>query len=453
MRDLFFLPTDERERAWIALQDALARYARSVDTERISPDPGFAPTFGSLEHPRSAASVVDELSEGLARGQTHVSARRYFGLFNPAPTLPSVLADSLVAAHNPQLATLASAPYAAAVESFTLGEVARELRYPMADGHFTSGGAEANATAVLAALTHVFPHLPSIGLRALEQDPVIYVSAEAHHSIHKAARIVGLGDSAVRVVPMDVEQRLRVDRLHDLVQEDVRNGKKPCLFVVTLGTTSAGAMESILPMQKLALTHGAWLHVDAAFGGMLAFAEPDHAALAHLSSADSLTFDAHKALHVPMGAGMLLTRHAQTLRDTFHLNSGYMPHVATRDAFARSMQWSRRFIGAKVYASIASAGWSGIRTAARTMLALGEHLKTGLRERGFRLFGETPLPVAAFQDLASGRSPVDLCALAEEKAGAWISVARLSSGNKVARACVCHARTDLSDIDALLAAF
>lgn len=454
MTDLFFLPAPARREAFQALENALERYGRSVDSAPIAPvsaQPAVTHREALVrEEPTSPAAVLEELAEGLTVGQTHVSARRYFGLFNPATSLTAALADALVGGFNPQLATVASAPFAAEVEARTIADIARELGYPHEDGHFTSGGAEANATAVLAALTHVFPNLPSVGLRGLDADPTIYVSAEAHHSIHKAARMAGLGDAAVRVVPMDVEQRLRVDRLHDLVHDDLRNKKQPVLFVVTLGTTSAGTMEPIAPMLKLARTQGAWLHVDAAFGGLLAFADPKHPALERLGEADSLTFDAHKTLHVPMGAGAFMTRHAEALRNAFHLNSGYMPHVATHDAFARSMQWSRRFIGAKVHAAIAGFGWREIRRMARHMLELGTLLKTQLSERGFRLFGSTPLPIAAFQDEARGRSPIELCGLASERANAWLSVARLSSGNKVARACVCHARTEASDVEALV---
>lgn len=453
MGDLFFPLDDERDRAWKALETGLDVYARSVDSLQISPLTRASGQFGSLEEPRPTESVLEELAEGLRAGQVHVSARRYFGLFNPAPALAAVLADALVSGHNPQLATVASAPYAAAVEAFTLAEIARALGYPSVDAHFTGGGAEANATAVLAALTHVFPELPAAGLRGLPKAPVIYVSAEAHHSIHKAARSAGLGERSVRMVPMDVDLRLRVDKLHDLVHEDLKQGYQPALFVVTLGTTSTGTMEPISPMQKLAKSLGAWLHVDAAFGGMLAFAAPGHGALEGLPLADSVTFDAHKTLHVPIGAGIFFTRHADVLRNAFHLNSGYMPHVATSDAFARTLQWSRRFIGAKVYAAIATLGWKNVRRMASEMLLRGEELKLGLRSRKFRLYGETPLPIAAFQDEKGGRSPAELCALAEKRAGAWISVARLSSGNKVARACVCHARTETSDVEALLQAF
>jgi aromatic-L-amino-acid decarboxylase len=284
---------------------------------------------------------------------------------------------------------------------------------------------------------------------------VFYVSSEAHHSFLKAARLCGLGTSAVREVPVDDALRLRVDALADLVRRDRAAGHLPFLVVATLGTTAAGAIDPIAELADLAGREGLWLHADAAWGGAAALVPELRPLLAGVERADSITVDAHKWFSVPMAAGVFLTRHAGILTSTFRVAAGYMPREAQAlgrdDPYAHSMQWSRRFIGLKLFLSLAVAGWDGYAGAIRSMTALGDRLRSALRERGFEIRNHTPLPLVCAAEPGADAARVQ--AMVDHVVGsgrAWVSFVLLSGRWPAVRACITSHRTESRHVDALV---
>ena len=137
----------------------------------------------------------------LRNWQVQVTHPRYFGLFNPSVTLASVVADTLVAMYNPQLANWRTSPAANEIERHTLGWLAGKFGLPEDSiATFTSGGTEANLSAVVVALTHAFPEYGEHGLRHLAGEPTIYLTEEAHHGFNKIAHMAGLGRRSLRTV-------------------------------------------------------------------------------------------------------------------------------------------------------------------------------------------------------------------------------------------------------------
>ena len=143
--------------------------------------------------------VIADVEGMLRKWQVHVTHPRYFGLFNPSVTVASVVADAIVAVYNPQLATWSTSPAANEIERHTLGWLGAKFGFPAdAAATFTSGGAEANLSAVIVALTRAFPEYGEHGLAGLSAMPTFYVSGEAHHSFNKIAHMVGLGRRSLR---------------------------------------------------------------------------------------------------------------------------------------------------------------------------------------------------------------------------------------------------------------
>ncbi|MGL5864131.1 MAG: pyridoxal-dependent decarboxylase, partial [Phycicoccus sp.] len=163
-----------------------------------------------------SAAAVDILVRLLTEGVVHPGHPRYFGLFNPAPATLGVVADLLVAAVNPQLAAWSHAPAVNAAERWALGVVADRLGMPGAVGSFTSGGAEANATAVHLALTRTVPEAGHRGL-AGGPAPVLYASAESHLAWMKIAHTTGVGRDQVRLIGTDSRHRMRQDSLVEAI--------------------------------------------------------------------------------------------------------------------------------------------------------------------------------------------------------------------------------------------
>jgi glutamate/tyrosine decarboxylase-like PLP-dependent enzyme len=162
-----------------------------------------------------------------------------------------------------------------------------------------------------------------------------------------------------------------------------------------------------------------------------------------------------------MAAGIYLTRHPGILRKTFSITAEYMPADAAEldavDPYAHSVQWSRRFIGLKVFLSLAVAGWEGYSQVIRHQVAMGELLRQELKAAGWKIANRTKLPLVCFvdQDDPEGQTEGFLETVAREVVSsgrAWISVTRLDKNRPVLRACVTNFRTGPTDIRALVQA-
>ncbi len=494
-RTILSLDPPARRRLWEQVVAEIESYHAGLPQAAVAPPVDLARVRALLDsvdpgRPLAPAAAVDFVVRGLRENLVHVAHPRYFGLFNPTPAAMSVAADTLAAAFNPQLATASHSPFPVEVERWLIRAFAGRFGYApeAADGTFAGGGAEANHTAVLTALAHAFPLFRRRGLRALDRQPVLYVSAQSHHSFIKAARACGLGDEAVRRVPADGDLRLDPSALAEQVARDRAAGLAPFLAAATAGTTSAGIVDPLAELAAVAQRERLWLHTDAAWGGAAVFAPELRPLLAGIERSDSITFDAHKWLSVPMGAGIYLTRHPGILGETFGISTEYMPRLDPErkaagagparaeppDPYTHSIQWSRRFIGLKVFLALATAGWEGYAAVIRHQAAMGDLLREELAAAGWRVVNRTRLPVVCFVDgsgaRAGGSAPAGEGAPAagggQEEAAfleavaravvacgeAWLSTTRLAADLPVLRACITSFRTGPEDVRALVGA-
>lgn len=408
-------------------------------------------------------SVIDFALEGLRRWQTQTNHPGYWGLYVPAPSSMGVIADAIAAAFNPQLANWSHSPFAVEVERHLIQAFSSRLGFPASacDGTLTSGGAEANHTAILTALNSVYPGLWEIGMRGLPENPTLYCSAAAHDSWLKAARACGFSRHDVRVVAVDDRGRIRPGDLDDMLSADVADGRRPVLVVATAGSTSEGAIDPLADIATIARNHNVWFHVDAAWAGALIASPQLRSYIGGMEAADSVTCDAHKWLSVPMGAGIYLTRHRGALRSTFDVTTDYMPRMTDDldvvDPYRASMQWSRRFIGLKIFMTLAVCGWDGYAKAIESQVALGNRMRRVLSEHGWRLMNETELPVVCVveNDIPGPSERRRVQAIVDEvlrEGRAWVSAAELIGRGSVVRCCVSNMRSTDDDVDVLVAA-
>jgi glutamate/tyrosine decarboxylase-like PLP-dependent enzyme len=391
--------------------------------------------------------VVADVEQMLRTWQVQVTHPRYFGLFNPSVTLASVIAETLVAMYNPQLANWRTSPAGNEIERHTLGWLAAKFGLPAdASATFTSGGSEANLSAVVVALTHAFPDYGECGLRHLAASPTIYTTKEAHHSFNKIAHMTGLGRRALRTVTTDSYLKLDIKDLKRLVTEDRNNGFAPFMVVGAAGTTAAGAIDPLLDIGHFCQDEGLWFHVDAAWGGAAILSEKLRHHLSGIDTADSITCDAHKWFSVPMGAGMFFCRHPDEVAKAFHAEVSYMPKKtdgSVEDPYTTSAQWSRRFIGLKLFLALAQHGESGYVEMIEHQAQMGHVLRESLRSSGWRIVNTTPLPLVCFtrDGLDTGR----FLSVLRERQIVWMSEAQLG-GTPVLRACITSFRTTEADI-------
>jgi aromatic-L-amino-acid decarboxylase len=401
----------------------------------------------------SLDEVVADVEAMLQKWQVQVTHPRYFGLFNPSVTLASVVADTLVAMYNPQLANWRTSPAANEMERHALGWLSAKFGLPQDSiATFTSGGMEANLSAVVVALTRKFPSYGEQGLRCLGGQPTIYLTAEAHHGFNKISHLTGLGRHSLRLVATDQHFRMDVEELRKTVAEDVRNGFLPFLVVGTAGTTAAGAIDPLPEIARFCSEAGLWFHVDAAWGGAAIVSPSLRHHLAGTEAADSITCDAHKWFSVPMGCGMFFCRHAESVAEAFRSEVSYMPGGpagggddagSTFNPFTHSVQWSRRFIGLKLFMALAERGEAGYVEMIDHQARMGRLLRESLESTGWRIVNSTPLPLVCFT--RDGLVPSVLLAALRDHQVAWMSEAVLG-GVPVMRACITSFRTTEEDI-------
>src|SRR5437762_6486423 len=300
----------------------------------------------------------------------HVPSGNYFGLMNPAPAYIAVLAEALVAALNPQLATMARSQLASKIEQETVRWIGERVYGPANSqlgwrdgefyGTFTSGGNEANFSALAAALAHRFPQAIEDGVATIGAQPIVYASSEAHHSLDKSCGLLGIGRRALRRIPINPRIQLDVKDLEAAINDDKRAGHTPFCVVATAGTTNSGAIDDTAAMAAICRRYHLWLHVDGAYGAAAVCSDKHRDLVRGIEQADSVTIDPHKWLAMPFAAGVVLTRHPQSLRAAFEVSTPYMPRIPSSgtgrspdpDNFKISTQWSRRMNALKLWLTI-----------------------------------------------------------------------------------------------------
>ena len=304
--------------------------------------------------------MLDWVIAQLETGVVHMNHPRYLGLFNPAPSFPSQCADRIAAIFNPQLASATTSPAAVAIEAHLIQALAHRAGLPAGSaGHFTTGGSEANFTALICALTRAAKDFAAIGARAFTGQPVFYISQDSHLAWIKIAHMAGIGRDAVRQVLTDAQGRMDADALAGCIAKDQAAGRVPVMLVATAGTTNAGMIDPLAACAALARSAGLWFHVDAAWGGGLLASDRLRPLLAGIEQAHSVTVDAHKWFATSMGCGIFLTAHPGVLVSAFAVTNSFMPsHSLAADPYVSTVQWSRRFLGLRLFLALASGGWA-----------------------------------------------------------------------------------------------
>jgi len=456
--DAFYPAHEERERLDDYLTRELARAQARLEQGSTVPTidmPAFRSELEKFDFaiPRPLPELLDWSIAMLEHGVNHMTHPRYFGLFNPSPTFPSQCADRIVNAFNPQLASAVTAPTATALEAHVIKAIAQRAGFPSAaGGHFTSGGSEANYTALICALTRAHEGFVSEGARVFTGAPVFYTSKECHRSWVKIGHQAGIGRSAARLVPTDGTGRMSMEALAAAIEADVANGCVPVLVVASAGTTNAGMIDPLHGCADLAAKHSLWFHVDAAWGGAVIASERYRSVVAGLERADSATIDAHKWFSTTMACGMFIVRDRRATSRAFDVAASYMPsHEASVDPYMNSVQWSRRFVGLRLFLSLATGGWAGHGAHIERAIAQVGTIAAALAGCGWSVVNDSPLAVLTVIPPA-GAPPASRIVERVLKSGrAWVSLAKFEERD-VIRICVTHGETSEGDLAILVEA-
>jgi glutamate/tyrosine decarboxylase-like PLP-dependent enzyme len=437
-----------------ALAEATARVLRGSVLPDIDME-GFRRELTAFDfaEPKPLEELIGWAIDRLEHGTVHMGHPRYFGLFNPASNFPSQCADRISGAFNPQLASSGSSPAPVAIEQHVIRAFAQRAGLPAeSTGHFTTAGSEANYTALLCALTRARPRFAEEGVRAFDGPVAIYTSRECQPAWHKIAHQAGIGRAALKLIATDGAGRMDVRALAEAVSEDRRRGTVPVLISSTAGTTGAGMIDPLEPCARVAREGDIWYHIDAAWGGAALCSERLRGELAGIELADSLTIDAHKWLATTMGCGMFITRAPAILSETFRVGAEFMPSSATSiDPYLNSVQWSRRFMGLRLFLSLAAAGWQGYAAHVERAVQVTECAKARLAGRGWSIANDSRLAVLCVLPPPGFRPVREIVRTVLASGKAWVAVAKLE-GRDVVRICATHGEITMADVDELVAA-
>ena len=405
--------------------------------------------FGSeLPHESTNPSdVVARMARLGEPGIMNMSSGRFFG-WVIGGTLPAALgADWIVSAWDQNAGMRNATPTVVALEEIAGTWIKDLLGLPVsADVGFPTGATMANFTGLISARQKILADVNwDVNERGLNGAPAIrvLVGAERHITIDLALRYLGLG--APTEVATDNQGRIRIDAL----KSALKSGSGPTILCLGAGEIHSGAFDPFEEAIELAHQHGAWVHVDGAFG-LWALASPIlRPMLKGIEKADSWTTDAHKTLNVPYDCGIAIVAHPSAMHKAFSSHAGYL-EVATSetsiDPFEKTPELSRRARGVPVWAALASLGRDGVATLVEGMVNNAKSIARRLQEiEGCQILNDVVFTQVTFAFESDARTKIVGQRLIEDSS-IWISGSNWM-GREVLRISVSNWSTDDSDID------
>src|SRR6266498_1271112 len=402
---------EQHERLGRAVTAIITEYAASLESRKVTSTATPQELEKLFEEPLpeqgiTAAEILERFTQDVVLHAMHVPSPRYYGQFNPTPLPMGVWADALASALNQNASAWRNGPTSAMIEARVVRWLCELIGYgPGSFGVLASGGSEANLIALKCARDAVADEITNFGLRAAGE-LVVYASEQCHFSVEKSVDLLGLGRKSLRKIDTDHRFHIRIDLLREAIKEDRREGPVPCCIVGIAGATSTGVIDPLPELAAIARANDCWFHVDAAYGGGLAFSDQHKNQLRGIEMADSLTFDPHKWMFVPFACGATLVRDGgRVLRDSFDISPEYLSEDrggadVEYDFFRYGQMGTRRFNALKLWMAFKFMGKRGYAETVEQHVELTQYLASRLDELpDFERIGEIETAVCCFRYL------------------------------------------------------
>jgi len=455
------LSPEEFRRLAANVAELSAEYVSTLDGRRTFPTTTGAETerLFALELPEQA--MGDRALAALADVIAHSRAQngRFFGYVQGPGEPVAALGDLLASILNQNMTAWRSAPAGVTIERTVVRWLAEAVGCPGFLGTLTGGGSAAN----LMGLTMAREARTPANERGLRHAPagVIYASEQVHMAVPKAVAMLGIGRGNLRIVPCDASYRMIPSQLEQAMRRDQAEDTIPIAVVASAGTVNTGAIDPLREIAGIAHEHGAWMHVDGAYGALAAIAAPEK--FDGLALADSLSLDPHKWLYQPLDCGCLLYRDVGMARTTFAYTGDYAKQLSNDPVegfafFEESIELSRRCRALKLWLSLRYHGLAAFRTAIRKDLDCAQRLATAIANSpALELQGPVELSAVCFRHLLGKnaseeeRNHFNLALLKRivARGRVYLSNAVLH-GKFCLRACIVNHLTKETDIDAVV---
>jgi aromatic-L-amino-acid/L-tryptophan decarboxylase len=391
------------------------------------------------------APLLERLRDEVFRNTMHVDHPRFFAYVPGPGNIIGAMADALATGFNVFTGTWIGGSGAAAVELATLDWLRDWCGFPAtAAGQFVSGGSMANFTG-LAVARHV-----KLGENIA--GATVYYSDQAHSSLEKALRLLGIPRESIRKLPSDSDFRLPVDELARQIAEDRAAGLRPYCVVANAGTTNTGAVDPLPELSRLCREQNLWLHVDGAYGAAAVIAERGRAALAGMELADSLSLDPHKWLFQPFEIGCILVREERHLRSAFQIMPEYLQDTYQRPAEVNltdyGLQLTRGFRALKLWLSLQFFGLAAFREAVARGFESADFIERSLRAMpGWEIVTPSQMGIVCFRFSNAGDAMHLRLVQTMLQDGYALFTSTALRGRTVLRACAINPRTTEMDIE------
>jgi glutamate/tyrosine decarboxylase-like PLP-dependent enzyme len=377
--------TDERKILERVLEEATA-FLDGLPDRRVAARTDVDGVAAALRRPLPDEGVepleaVEELIAGAEPGILAIPSGRFFGWVMGGVLPATLAADWLTSTWDQNAGLLVSSPAAAGAEWVASEWLLDLLGLPATSAvGFVTGAMMANFTCLAAArhevLRRVSWDVERDGLQGAPEVTVV-VGEERHETVDVALRFLGLGETRSIVVPADDQGRIRLDALADTLAQASGN---PLIVCLQAGNVHSGAFDPIGDAVDLAHRHGAWVHIDGAFG-LWAAASPNYRALiAGAERADSWATDAHKTLNVPYDNGIAIVANAEAMYAAMGAHAAYLIQDERPDPFSTVPEFSRRARGFTVWTALRSLGRRGVAEMVERFSAHARRLAAGLSE-------------------------------------------------------------------------
>ena len=347
---------------------------------------------------REAADIFDYLAQCVERPGFTTTSPRFMAYIPGGALFHSAIGDFLAAVSNKYSGFASASPGAVRLENACTAWLAEVIGFPKeAAGTLTSGGSIANLTAVVAARDALDPN----------GGGAVYRTKFAHYCVDKALHIAGRGSAPRRVVATDDRHRMSVDALDEAMSRDAAEGIRPWLVVASAGTVDTGAIDPLDEIADVCARHGAWFHVDGAYGGLFSLCDEGKAKLRGIKRADSVALDPHKTLFLPYGTGAVLVRDGSKLLASFSASADYIQPLGESEVGTSpaelSPELTRHFRALRLWLPLQLAGIDAFKAAQTEKLKLARYFHARLSNiAGFDAGPEPQLSVVAFRYLPPG---------------------------------------------------
>jgi glutamate/tyrosine decarboxylase-like PLP-dependent enzyme len=371
-------------------------------------------------------------------------------------SLASFLGEVVAALTNTTMSTFEASPVGTLVESELLAHMRALAGWHEGGGILCTGGSNANLLGMLCARQRAFPELSRTG--RTDGTPVAFVSDQAHYSLTKAAKVLGIGADNLIVVASDGAGRMDPTALESALLAARRAGERPFFVGATSGTTVLGAFDPLRPIAGLARRHGLWLHVDGSWGGAALLSARWRGLLDGVALCDSLAWDAHKMMGANLACSAFLTPHTGALEEATAVQgagSEYLLHEgedAELDTGRSSLQCGRRVDALKLWLLWRRHGDSGLAARVEHLFELAELARGRVRgHERLELLGGGPAPNVCFRWLPADAPDADAFNLElrerlRQSGRALVNYARLD-GRLAIRLTLSNAELSASDVE------